>query len=249
MAATARLSAGARCAGLASLTVDDSPRATGGSDDQASKQSVESAAACASGNASAPRAVRYLALWVAVTATLVVLTRAQSPVSYRDHGGSAAGVSCTNSPSHDTAALLAAINRAPSGGTVHIAAGTCALTSNLPVHSSMTIDGAGRLATFLVQHARTNIFQITAPGVPVENVNLNTATYNRGSGRPGSPEPAVLFSAQSHTMIRDVSAEAGSGYGMRITGSSPCDGYHTTGRPSIPSRSATPARRLRGPGY
>ena len=178
----------------------------------------------------APRAARYFALWVALTATLVVLTRTQPPVSLIETtGGSAAGVGCTNTPTHDTAALLAAINGAPSGGTVRIAAGTCALTSNLAVHSSMTIDGAGPLATFLVQHARTNIFQITAPGVTVENVNLNTATYNRGPGRPGSPEPAVLFSAQSQTTIRNVTAEAGSGYGMRITGQSPCDRYHTTG--------------------
>lgn len=178
----------------------------------------------------APWAARYFALWVAVTATLVVLTRTQPPVSLIETtGGSAAGVSCTNTPTHDTAALLAAITRAPSGGTVHIAAGICALTSNVPVHSSLTIDGAGPLATFLVQHARTNIFQITAPGVTVENVNLNTGTYNRGPGRPGSPVPAVLFSAQSHTTIRNVTAEAGSGYGMRITGSSPCDRYQTTG--------------------
>jgi hypothetical protein len=34
----------------------------------------------------APWAARYFALWVAVTATLVVLTRTQPPVAHRDHG-------------------------------------------------------------------------------------------------------------------------------------------------------------------
>jgi len=59
----------------------------------------------------APRAARYFALWVAVTATLVVLTRTQPPVSLIETtGGSAASVSCTNTATHDTAALLAAIN-------------------------------------------------------------------------------------------------------------------------------------------
>jgi hypothetical protein len=176
------------------------------------------------------RVVRYVALWVGITSTLLVLTLAHPPASLIENtGGSSASVSCTNTPSHDTAALLAAIKSTPGGGTVHIAAGKCALSANLPVHDAMTIDGAGPLTTFLVQHARANIFQITAPGVTVENVNLDTVTYNRGPGSPGHPEPAVLFSAQSHTTIRNVTAEAGSGYGMRITGPSPCDSYQTSG--------------------
>jgi hypothetical protein len=176
----------------------------------------------------APKVIRYATVWLAVTSALLVLMPTQAPVTLIEHTGSA-GVSCTNAPTHDTAALLAAINGAATGGTVTIAAGACALNGNLPIRRAVSIDGAGPQATFLVQHARSNIFQITAPGVTVENVNLDTATYNPGPGKPGDPEPAVLFSARSHTTIRNVTAEAGSGYGMRITGPAPCDTHQTIG--------------------
>jgi hypothetical protein len=139
-------------------------------------------------------------------------------------------VSCVNNAGRDTTALLNAISRARVNAVITIGAGTCALDSNLPLHSPVTIDGAGAQRTFMVQHASTNIFQITSPYVTVENINLNTASGNPGViplGTQGSP--AVLFSAQSHTSVLNVTAEAGDGFGMRISGPNPCSTYHTTG--------------------
>jgi hypothetical protein len=142
--------------------------------------------------------------------------------------GPTSRVSCVNDPTRDTAALSTAIGAAPSGGVVQVAAGTCALNAHLPIRRSMTVEGAGQNATFLVQHAATNIFQITAPGVTIQDINLNTATYNPGPAIRKAPKPSVLFSNQSHTTIRNVTAEAGTGFGMRITGPSPCSSYQTT---------------------
>jgi|SRR5580704_3727335 hypothetical protein len=141
-------------------------------------------------------------------------------------GGS---VVCNNDVSHDTAALTTAIGNAPANSTVAIAAGTCALNGRLPIHQAVTIDGAGANATFLVQHVNSNIFQITAPYVTVENVNLNTATYNAGLSVPKDRKPAVLFSNASHTSVLNVTAESGDGFGLRITGPNPCDTYQTQG--------------------
>lgn len=139
-------------------------------------------------------------------------------------------IACVNDVSLDTAELSSAISAAGTASTVHIAAGICALDASLPIHKSIIVDGAGPLNTFIVQHARQNIFQITAPGVTVENMNLNVATYNPGIPPiQGNPVPSVLFSAQSHTSILNVTAEAGTGFGMRITGSNPCDTFPTTG--------------------
>lgn len=132
-------------------------------------------------------------------------------------------VACTNNLSIDASALQNAVN---AGGIVTIGAGTCALNNHIAVSNSMIITGAGAGATFLVQHADINIFQINVPGVTVENMNLDTRTYNT---RSPSPQPAVLFSASSHTSVINVTAEAGSGFGMRISGPSPCTSFKTLG--------------------
>jgi hypothetical protein len=132
-------------------------------------------------------------------------------------------VVCTNNTAHDTLTLQAAIN---AGGIVALAPGTCALSNHMAVAKPTTITGAGPAATFLVQHADINIFQITAPGVTVENMNLDTRTYNTASP---SPQPSVLFSAKSNTSVVNVTAEAGNGFGMRISGPSPCTTFQTTG--------------------
>jgi hypothetical protein len=127
------------------------------------------------------------------------------------------------------ATIQAAVNSC-ADGTVDLAAGFYALTDHVVVSSSEVITGAGPTLTFLVQHARMNIFRISAPGVTVESMNLNTATFN--PGRPPilkNPVPGVLFSAQSHTAIINVTAEVGTGFGMRITGRSPCPSFGTTG--------------------
>lgn len=132
-------------------------------------------------------------------------------------------VVCTNNTAHDTPALETAVK---AGGIVTVAAGTCALSNHVAVAKSTTITGAGAAATFLVQHSDINIFQITAPGVTVENMNLDTRTYNTASP---SPQPSVLFSAKSNTSVINVTAEAGNGFGMRISGPSPCTTFQTTG--------------------
>ena len=134
----------------------------------------------------------------------------------------------------NTAALQAAINAAgkQSGGVVTIPAGICVLTGRIHVsgHFGVTIDGAGPTRTFLVQHGHSNIFQITSPGNTVENLNLDTATFNPGTVPiPGSPVPAVLFSDASNTTVMNMTAETGTGFGMRLTGSNPCYAFPITG--------------------
>jgi hypothetical protein len=138
----------------------------------------------------------------------------------------AARVQCVNNTAQDTATLTNAVSR---GGTVNIGAGTCALSGRIPVRRSVVIDGAGAQATFLVQHASSNIFQIVAAGVTVENLNLDTRTFNNTPPVRKSPNPAVLFSNASNTSIINVDAEAGSGFGLRVTGPNPCETYQTTG--------------------
>jgi hypothetical protein len=65
--------------------------------------------------------------------------------------------------------------------------------------------------------------------VTIENLNLNTATYNPGPPILKNPKPGVLFSNSSHTTIRNVTGEAGTGFGMRVTGPNPCYSYQTVG--------------------
>lgn len=126
-----------------------------------------------------------------------------------------------------TAALQSAVD---AGGTVTISAGTCALSANIAVKNAVIIEGAGATNTFLVQHARQNVFQITAPGVTVEDVNLDTRTYNPGVPPvPKDPVPGVLFSNSSDTSVINVTGEAGTGFGMRVTGPNPCSTFQTTG--------------------
>ncbi len=104
-----------------------------------------------------------------------------------------------------------------------IPAGKCLLTNRVSVRKPVTIDGAGPQQTFLIQHGRHNIFEITAAGVTVENLNLDTATFNT-SAIPvlHKPDPGVLFSNVSDTHVINVTGETGSGYGMRFVGPSPC---------------------------
>ena len=156
-------------------------------------------------------------------------TATPSPTPSPSPPPTGSAVVCDNNALHDTAALSAAINAAPANGRVYVAAGTCALDAHLPIHRAVTVDGAGRAATFLVQHADANIFQITAPYVTIENLNLNTATYNPGLTSPTTRKPGVLFSNASHTSVLNVTAASGDGFGLRITGPNPCDTYQTQG--------------------
>ena len=146
-------------------------------------------------------------------------------------GGRTIAVACHGQD--DTAALQSAISSAGSsaGTTVSIASGTCALSNHLLVKGApISITGAGQAATFLVQHARTNIFQLTSPGNTVENLSLDTGTYNfTYPPVKKSPDPSVLFSNASNTHVINVTGKAGTGFGMRITGPSPCSSDVNTG--------------------
>jgi len=128
-------------------------------------------------------------------------------------------------------AAIDAAGRQP-GGVVTIPAGVCVLQGNLHLNTpyGVTVDGAGATKTFLVQHADQNIFQITSPGNTVENANLNTYSFNPGLiPIRKNPVPAVLFSNASNTTVMNVTAETGSGFGMRLTGSNPCYAFPITG--------------------
>ena len=83
------------------------------------------------------------------------------------NSGKTCPVAATNGD--PTTAIQTAIQNCASGGTVSLAAGTYAVSSRLTVKSPETIKGAGSTSTFIVQHSRQNIFQITAPGVTIED--------------------------------------------------------------------------------
>lgn len=132
-------------------------------------------------------------------------------------------VACLNDATKDVPALQTAIRKAErQNGAVSIAAGTCALDARLPITGPVTIGGAGQHATFLVQHARMNIFQITASDVTIENLNLDTGTFNASAPILKNPNPGVLFTKADRTTVTNVIANAGSGYGMRFVGPEPC---------------------------
>ncbi len=135
---------------------------------------------------------------------------------------------------NDTPAIQAAVVAAgkQAGSVVTIPAGTCALFGRIAVNGAngVTIEGAGAANTFLVQHSRSNIFQITSPGNTVEAMNLDTGTFNPGIVPiQKDPVPAVLFSNANNTTVMNITAETGTGFGMRLTGSNPCYLFPITG--------------------
>lgn len=145
----------------------------------------------------------------------------------------ASGAKC-DGVTNDTPAIQAAVDAAGKqpGGVVVIPAGICSLNGNVHLNTKngVTVEGAGATKTFLVQHARSNIFQITSPGNTVEAMNLNTFVFNPGIiPIPKSPVPAVLFSNADNTTIENITAETGSGFGMRLTGPNPCYMFPITG--------------------
>jgi Pectate lyase superfamily protein len=134
----------------------------------------------------------------------------------------------------DTPSIQAAVDAAgrQAGGVVTIPAGICVLRGSIHLNSpnGVTVEGAGATKTFLVQHADSNIFQITSRGNTVEAMNLNTYMFNPGLiPIKKSPVPAVLFSNASNTRVMNITAETGSGFGMRLTGSNPCYAFPITG--------------------
>lgn len=120
-----------------------------------------------------------------------------------------------------TAATIQAAVKTCAGGTITLPAGTFLLTGRVAVNQSVTIDGAGQTLTHLVQTAQSNIFQITALHVTIENLDVDTSRLS------GSPAPATMFSNASFTSILNVDSESNTGFGFRITGPSPCDSFLT----------------------
>jgi hypothetical protein len=192
-------------------------------------------------SAAAMRVTRWKKVAAAAAGTVVVVAGgviavhvattpgSTSPITGVPPSGANSGKTCPVAATNGdpTSAIQMAIQNCASGGTVSLAAGTYAVSSHFTVKSAETIKGAGPSATFIVQHARQNIFQVTAAGVTIENLNLNTATYNASAPVAKDPDPGVLFSNASHTSIIDVTGETGSGFGMRVVGPNPCSDYPT----------------------
>jgi|HubBroStandDraft_6_1064221.scaffolds.fasta_scaffold152801_1 hypothetical protein len=151
------------------------------------------------------------------------------------HGTTIPAAAKCDGVTDNTAAIQAAVNAAgkvQGGAVVTIPAGVCAVFGRIPVtgQNGVTIQGAGQTRTFIVQHASSNIFQITSPGNTVEDMNLDTYTYNPGVVPiPKSPVPAVLFSNANNTTVLNVTAETGSGFGLRLTGPKPCYTFGISG--------------------
>ena len=136
--------------------------------------------------------------------------------------------SCSVSVGASAATIQADVNACQ---TTTLAAGTYALTNHIVLsHANETISGAGPTLTHLIQHSRTNVFQITAPGVTVENLDMDTFQFWPGL-KPvrKDPVPGTLFSAQSRTSVINVSSESGSGFGFRLTGPNPCSNHLVSG--------------------
>jgi hypothetical protein len=132
-------------------------------------------------------------------------------------------VVCANNAVADSQALEQALVDAESdNGTVVIGAGTCALDRSFRISRPVTIDGAGPMSTLIVEHARVNIFRIIATHVVVENLNLNTATYNATAPIRKNPDPLALISNADDTTVTNLAAETGSGFGIRFVGPNPC---------------------------
>jgi hypothetical protein len=155
------------------------------------------------------------------------------PARVAGAAASTSGITC-DGVTDVTAAIQAAVDAAGKqpGGVVTLPAGVCALFGRVHIsgHHGVTVQGAGPTQTFLIQHSVSNIFQITSPGNTVEGMNLDTGTFNPGIvAIQGSPVPAVLFSDASNTTVMNITAETGTGFGMRLTGSNPCYAFPITG--------------------
>lgn len=129
-----------------------------------------------------------------------------------------------------TAATIQADVKTCANGAITIPAGTFVLTNHVAVNQPVTITGAGSTLTHLIQSARVNIFQVTANGVTIENMDINTAKYNPGVPPIlKNPVPGTVFSNGLNTHVINVSSEAGTGFGMRFTRGSPCDTFQDSG--------------------
>jgi hypothetical protein len=141
--------------------------------------------------------------------------------------GKSATVSCTVAAGSSAAVVQSDVGTC---NVINLAAGTYAWTNHVDVNKPVTIDGAGQTQTFIVQHAAVNIFQITASGSTIENLSVDTGTFNPGVPPIlKSPVPGTIYSSASNTHVFNVTSNAGTGFGMRFTGSNPCAAYPTKG--------------------
>jgi hypothetical protein len=79
--------------------------------------------------------------------------------------------------------------------------------------------------TVLIQHARTGIFSISGPGVTIQDMSLDTCTYNTmlpPAAQEAYPDPGVLYSTGNSTTVANVVGCAGNAYTMRFAGPNPC---------------------------
>ena len=145
----------------------------------------------------------------------------------------ASGAQC-DGVTNNTPLIQAAVDAAGKqpGGVVTIPSGVCVLQGNVHLSGTygVTIEGAGATMTFLVQHADQNIFQITSRwkhhrGPEPQHI------YVQSWPHPDPEEPCPRRPVQQcdNTTVMNVTAETGSGFGMRLTGSKPCYAFPITG--------------------
>jgi hypothetical protein len=162
-------------------------------------------------------------LAVALVAAVTLVANIQNPPA------ASAATLCHNNPAQDTAALRATLAAAPPNGTVTVAAGTCALSANLPVHNAVTINGAGPGCDLscpacggqhLSDHGSAGDRRERQPRYGHLQPWTRTAREPKAGGPVQQPQ-------QHHDPERH--GQAGSGFGMRITGRTPCASYSTAG--------------------
>ena len=124
-----------------------------------------------------------------------------------------------------TSVLQSAVDSCTS---VDIPAGRYRLSNNIHVTRAVVVRGAGPTSTFLIQTARKNIFEVTADGVTIEQVNLDTSAFASAPVLK-DPDPGVLFSNGSHDTYSYITGKAGSGFGMRLVGPNPCYSFQRGG--------------------
>jgi len=102
----------------------------------------------------------------------------------------------------DNAAAFEKAFRAGAGGTVCVPAGTWRVTSELVIPTAETLAGAGAGRTTLLQTvADHNLLQARASNTIVEDLTLDTQTYDGGIG---------FSTGASHVTLRDAEVRSGS---------------------------------------
>lgn len=107
-----------------------------------------------------------------------------------------------SSATTDNASALDKAFKAGVGGTVCIPAGTWRVTSQLTIPGSETVTGAGAGRTILLQTVSDhNLLQARSSYIVVENLTLDTQTYNGG---------IAFATGGSHVTLRNADVRSGS---------------------------------------